>query len=456
MKITDTWISAAIAKNRSKPKYRKTVDRGPARPGLMVTVYSDGTGAFVMRYTRPTGARVFMPMGAYGKAGLSLAEACTVHDAALSLLEKGLDPIDDKERRIAATEQGRRERAGADSIASLVEQFVHRKLRGERWDGETKTWSRDANSTIKRRKRPEAAEALLRSNLVNAELDGGIVGNLKAREITRRQLVRLLQAIVDRGSPVAANRVHALLKQMFAWAATQDIVPASPMAGVERPGGDEESRDRTLGAGEIRAFWSKLDTAKMDDYTRLGLKLLLVTAQRRGELTFAKWADFDLDREIWTIPIGLLKSAHRRKKANKKPHLVPLSPLALEILGKLKALSGSTMFVLPARSDVKKSGSFSERALSRAVRENEEHFGIDHFTPHDLRRTAATFMAALGVPGIHVEKVLNHSLGALVETYDQHHYTEEKRSALEKWSTHLSAIIAGKDSANVVPLVRHA
>ena len=66
MKITDAWIQASCAKNRGQPQYRKTADRGPARSGLMVTVYGDGTAAFSVRYTRPSGARVFMPLGSDG------------------------------------------------------------------------------------------------------------------------------------------------------------------------------------------------------------------------------------------------------------------------------------------------------------------------------------------------------------------------------------------------------
>ncbi len=162
MKITDSWLSAAIAKNRGKPKYRKTVDRGPSRPGLMVTVYSDGTAGFLVRYTRPGGERVLMPIGTYGnKAGLSLADACNEHDRAITLLEKGSDPKDERERRQKEAEEARRERAGADTVASLVEQFVHRKLRAERWDAEGSRWIRDSKANTKARKRPDEAAAML-------------------------------------------------------------------------------------------------------------------------------------------------------------------------------------------------------------------------------------------------------------------------------------------------------
>jgi integrase len=88
------------------------------------------------------------------------------------------------------------------------------------------------------------------------------------------------------------------------------------------------------------------------------------------------------------------------------------------------------------------------------VRDNEKHFGLAHFTPHDLRRTAASHMTRIGVPRLHVEKVLNHSTGDIAEVYDRHDYLPEKKAALEKWATHLEEIIAGKET--VIPLAKSA
>jgi integrase len=228
------------------------------------------------------------------------------------------------------------------------------------------------------------------------------------------------------------------------------------MAGIERPGGEERPRERVLSANEIKTFWSNIDKPKneMAAPTRLALKLLLVTAQRRGELTFAKWAHFDLKTKLWTIPVELLKTSHA-KRTRPEPHIVPLSPLALEILEQLKGLTGEGAYVLPARADKKKDRSYSESVLSRAVRENEDQFGIEHFTPHDLRRTAASFMTKLGIPRLHVEKVLNHSTGDIAEVYDRHDYLAEKRVALDRWGTHVSAILSGKEP-NVVSLPKQA
>lgn len=439
MKITATWLeSRKHPRNRPSSRQEVAVD---GHKGLYAWVYPSGEVVFVFRYTMPGGgARKKLRLGKWGDSGISLARAFTQHQQAQRELEAGLDPAEEEKKRQQAARATREEHAGADTVAQLVEQFVHRKLRAERWDDKTRTWMRDPKARTRPRKRPEVAQELLKSNLVDAKLDGEVIGNLKARDLTRRQLVRLLDAIVDRPAPVTANRVHALLVQMFNWAAARDIVPASPVAGIERPGGAESPRNRVLTAEEICTFWTKLDSAKLAEPTKLALKLLLVTAQRRGELTFATWSHFDLDAKIWTIPPELLKSSHSRREAP-QAHVVPLSPLALELLGMLHSLTGESRYVLPARADQRKNISYSERVLSRAVRDNHKHFGIPHFTPHDLRRTAASFMTKIGIPRLHVEKVLNHATGDIAEVYDRHDYLPEKRAALDRWAAQLTEIL---------------
>jgi len=428
MKISDTWLQNA---KPHKSRYDVTVTN---RKGLMVRVHPSGVISFRFRYKR-AGETFVMVLGEYGKQGISLADAYRLHDQARSEIERGLDPIDEQAKRERAVEQERVERATAGTVADIVEQFVHRKLKAERWDDEIGAWVRetkaDKKARIRPRKRPEVAESLLKSNLVDK------IGKEKARDITRRQLIRLLDDIVDRGAPVTANRVYSLLKQCFEFAASKDLIPASPMAGVLRPGGDEVPRDRALNDEEVRAFWTKVESAKMADPTKLALKLLLVTAQRRGEITAAQWSHFDLNAAIWTIPAELSK--------NGKAHKVPLSPLAVQILTDLRTLSGTRSHVLASQHSIRKpDSSYSERVLSRAVRENEDHFGIAHFTPHDLRRTAASMMTAIGVPRLHVEKVLNHSTGDIAEVYDRHNYFEEKKAALNRWAEHLQVVIANK------------
>lgn len=460
MKITTTWLEArSEPKNRPAKRYDVTVD---GREGLMVRVFPSGAVSFRFRYTGAGGERRVMVLGEFGKGALSLADAHELHHQAQRELEKGLDPIEEREKRRQAAERERAARAGADTVGSLVEEFVHRELRAERRDESRGTW---VKTRAEARKRPEAAAALLGYSPPDAPARRrkkgakplptflSKLGHVKAHELTKQQIIAFLDGIVDRGSPVMANRTYALLKQFFEWAAAKDRIPASPMAGVKAPGGKEQPRKRLLTAEEIKTLWAALDSADMAEQTRVALKLLLVTAQRRGELTQARWDHFDLDAKVWTIPVELLKSAHSRRD-RPEPHVVPLSNLAVELLRRLKALAGDSPVVLPAHASKRHAKGYSEGVLSRAVRQNAKHLGVAHWTPHDLRRTAATFMTRLGIPRLHVEKVLNHSTGDIAEVYDRYDYLPEKRAALERWGEHLQAIVEGREHT-VVPMVRH-
>jgi integrase len=468
MRVTDTWLRAAKPR---KGRYDVTTELR----GLMVRVHPSGSISFRYRYKRGKGKdgrpiQYVIVLGEYGKtgAGISLEDAHDFQHKAKRWLTLGLDPVEEKAKEDAAREKARQVRAEAGTVADLVDEFTHRKLRDERWDEKTAQWIRDPKVTTRPRKRPEAAEWLLKANLVGSKLDGQKVGRMRARDLTRRHMVRLLDGIVDRGAPVLANRTHAIVKQLFDWAAAEELISTSPMAGIERPGGKEVPRERVLTAEEIRKFWTKLNDAVMVEPTRLALKLLLVTAQRRGEITFAKWSHFELERTrldktkgasvpdpVWTVPVELLKTSHAKKKKRPEPHVVPLSPLAIEILAKLRVLTGESVCLLPARASAKSDAPYSEAVLSRAVRANKDHFGIEHFTPHDLRRTAASHMTRLGVPRLHVEKVLNHTTGDVAEIYERHDYLDEKKQALRRWADELKSIVERKEPV-AVSLVRAA
>jgi integrase len=155
---------------------------------------------------------------------------------------------------------------------------------------------------------------------------------------------------------------------------------------------------------------------------RTALKLILVTAQRPGEVALAVWSEFDLERRLWTIP------AERSK--NGEPHEVPLNDLAMTLLRRLIRRYGRGQFILPTRCwRARGSEPITVRALSQGLRDNG-CLRMEKFTPHDLRRTAASLMTSVRIPRLHVEKVLNHTIDDVAEIYDRYDYTEEKRAAL--------------------------
>lgn len=252
--------------------------------------------------------------------------------------------------------------------------------------------------------------------------------NVKAHEIKRRDIISLLDKIVQR-APIQANRTLALLRKMFNWAISRDLIEVNPCAAVKMPA-KENRKDRVLSDEEILIFWNGLTTASMSELTRLCLKLQLVTAQRKGEIIIAEWSEFDLKNGWWTIP--------NEKAKNKLSHRVPMSPLALQLLEQIKLLSGGSRWLFPSSKGDKP---VLHTSIDHALHKNEAKFGIPPFTPHDLRRTAASHMTGMGVSRLTVSKILNHIESGITAVYDRHSYDQEKREALGKWGDKLIKIL---------------
>jgi len=252
--------------------------------------------------------------------------------------------------------------------------------------------------------------------------------NVKAHEIKRRDIISLLDTIVQR-APIQANRTLALLRKMYNWAISRDLVEINPCTAVKMPA-KENRKDRMLTEDEIRIFWDGLTTASMSEPTRLCLKLQLVTAQRKGEIIIAEWSEFDLNNGWWTIP--------SEKAKNNLSHRVPLSSLALQLLEQIKLLSGTSRWLFPSRQGDKP---VLDTSIDHALHKNEAKFAIPPFTPHDLRRTAASHMTGMVVPRLTVSKILNHIESGITAVYDRHSYDQEKRQALDLWVDKLSKIL---------------
>jgi integrase len=340
---------------------------------------------------------------------LGIADARMKLAEARKLLDRGIDP---GEREV---QQNRAERE-AETVAELAEAYLDK-------------WARP------RKRSADEDERILRKDVLPAW------GRRKAKDIARRDVIAILDRIVERGSPIAANRTLAVIRRMFGWALSRDLVPASPCAAVKAPA-KESRRDRVLTTEEIARLWRALgDPATLISLPiRLALKLQLVTAQRKGEVINAEWAELDLTEGIWTIP--------GEKAKNGMPHRVPLSPLARVVLDAIPEPHSAWLFPSP-RGD----GPVRGQSVDHAVHRNHAALDIGDATPHDLRRTAASHMTSTGISRLVVSKVLNHAEPGVTAVYDRHSYDFEKRAALDSWSRRLEEIIGARpDRAKVVSL----
>lgn len=201
--------------------------------GLGVRVSIKGRKSWVMVY-RFQGKPRYATLGTYPE--LSVAKAHEAHRKALAELEQGIDPD-------AKVVQERKEERLAPTVAALVEEYL------ERWAKPRKrTWRKD--------------ELLLKNHVIP------VWGTRKAREITRRDIIALLDTVLERG-PIAANHTLAVIRKMFNFAVDRAILEVSPCVRVKAPG-PLKQRERVLSDEEIKALWNGLDTAAMAPGTRAG------------------------------------------------------------------------------------------------------------------------------------------------------------------------------------------
>lgn len=247
--------------------------------------------------------------------------------------------------------------------------------------------------------------------------------NELAADIRRRDVMVLLERIYDRGAPIASNHALKLIKRLYNFGIERALVEHSPAVGI-KPLSVSRSRERVLSDDEIKAFWYGLNHSVMDDKIKIGLKLILVTAQRPGEILRMQRSEI---HDGWWILPG-------QKVKNGKTHRIYLSSLAIKLIG-----DDGTDYVMESRL---KDRLMCTTAIAHALQKRGlKHMGIDHFVPHDLRRTAATNIARLGYPTEVIAKILNHSMKGITAVYNRHHYDEQVKEAMQAWADMLTGKI---------------
>jgi integrase len=413
--FTDTMIK------KLKPEESKYI-KGEGN-GFTVRVMPSGVKTWLYLYGFD-GKRRELHLGNY--PFVTLETAREKFEEARKKVKNGIDPVAEKE-------QAEDERRKAPTIADLIDDYIkkHAKVKKRSWQEDERILNKDALKAW---------------------------GKKKAANITKRDVVLLLEKIVERGSPGSANSNFKIIRKMFNWAVQKDILQRSPCEGVEMPA-PLNQRNRVLSSDEIKTLWNNLDACHVSDEIKRAISLILVTAQRPGEVIGIHTNEID-DR-WWTIP------ADRSK--NGKAHRVYLTDMALELIGDTKGKG--YIFRCPHH---RKDQPMARLSISQVVSRNlavpvlindkqvfdakgepvtENKLGVADFTPHDLRRTAATFMAKMGTMDEVIDAVLNHTKQGVIKVYNQYRYDKEKQAALESWERKLRSIVTGVES-KVIPMRR--
>ncbi len=377
-----------------------------------------GHKSFVYRY-RYGNKTYKITLGAYPTLSLSASREKAMQLAALRLQYPDLVGKLQTDRD---AELARRD-AEAKAIAAQQSRLTLRQV-FDRWKGA---------HLITRTDQGKATERLFTADVFPH------AGDIAIEEISRKTVADLCDRIKQRGSPVMARHLFGELRQMFGFAIKRGLVEADPTSYLERGDfGSKRERDRVLSEGELTQLFDALPSAGLDPQVPPLLRLLLATGCRIGEAVGAEWSEIDVDQHLWQIPASRTK--------NGRPHRIDLSPYAIWQFQKLKALqSASPRWVFPAT--FKADASLDPKAVNKQLRDRQLPPGQSPmrnrtkrhtsalclpgglWTPHDLRRTAATLAASHGTDPHVVDKMLNHvEQNRLIRIYQWVSYDAEKRT----------------------------
>jgi integrase len=262
---------------------------------------------------------------------------------------------------------------------------------------------------------------------------------LQVGKIGLRDIADLLEALTKNSGAIAANRCRASLSVFFSWLISTGRAEANPVSHA--PKNSEASRDRVLTDAELRLVWNALE----DDDHGAVVKLLMLTGQRAAEIGGLRWQE---------VGDGLISLSAARTK-NKRPHELPMSAPVRAIMQCRERVDGREL-VFAGYGNRGGSWSRHKEGLDARIAKANHGKPLPSWTIHDLRRTAATKMADLGVQPHVIEAVLNHVSGqraGVAGIYNRAIYKNEKAQALDLWADKLTSIVEGRKST-VTPLRR--
>jgi integrase len=409
---------------RTKPPRSGRLEIADLRQaGLVLRITSNGARSFAYRFRHPHSRKTLRAtIGPYPATPLEAARKRAKEMAAQ--VADGTNPIEAR--------NAEREAAPTRTFQALADRYL--------------------KEHAERHKRPRSAEED-RRNLAVHVLPKWAKRDFRA--IRRADVIEVIESIINAGKHAAGNRVHSLISKIFSFAIDADLLEANPAARLRKRGVEKVGR-RVLDDGEIRTFWRGIVLPPVSRQVGLALRLALATAARASEIAGARKAEFqNLDKQdqaAWLVP------GERAK--NKRDHLVPLPPLAVETIKGAIELSGDSEFLFPTRLD--RGGPIDRHTLTVAMVRfakslkgpTAKTWQQEIPTPHDLRRSCNSRLARMGVPKEIRDRTLNH-ITALRDPesrhYNTHEYEREKRDALSRWAAEVEGII---QPAAVLPIVK--
>lgn len=432
MSFTNKYIQSLPAKKTSYYQADLSAKRGVGR--LVIKIYPSERKRFYFRYYRDK-KREFIPIGDFPST--SLIEANNKANFYTQQITQGIDPIDYIEQQEAEKKQlefEEKQKADAEAKRGSVLQLMQ-------------GYTQDMKQRGKR-----SYEAVMEA--LERDVIPILGANTKASDVTPDDIKFVISRLIRRDAVVQSNRIRSYIMSAYNYGIRHDNDPAyldrealfgitqNPVSGIPRQN-VEQAGDRDLSAKEIAVFWNDLSKGGFMKEVELCIKLCFSTGgQRPNEILLCDWSEVRLDDGILDLPAS--------KTKNGRPHVVPLTPLSIELLQELYQLTGNSPYLFPSRYAGK--GRIKPNSVGRAVRrycKKEQIDGMNNiffdnkFVPRDIRRTVKTRMGEIGISKEIRDRIANHAFTDVSSKhYDRYDYLIEKREALEIWCDWLSDTVS--------------
>ena len=427
-----------------------------AKPKDKEYLLTDGQCLYLR--VRPDGSKDWMFIYRFGPEGkkrkisfgslddLPLASARLRRNECRESIKQGIDPQLLRDQREAEQEAQRQAMAAHNVRLTVKELFL-------RWERVELSGRKDGGKEVRRSFEKDVLPA---------------IGDLASEDVKRATIAAILDTVVERGARILARNLLGDLRQMFGFAIKRGLIENDPTSHLKRNDfGMKVERERVLAEAEIKALWKALPIAGMTKANQLALSIQLGTACRIGEILQARWEHVDLEAGTWRIPAANAKNA--------REHTIALSEFALVRFQSLNAITGTKKnaqgedvacpWVMPARlteshvdlKSITKQVADRQRGEKDAMSKRSTSgkaliLSGGQWTPHDLRRTAATMMVQLGAAPDVVERCLNHvEQNRMKRIYQRHDYAAEMKQAWQLLGQRLE-LLACEDAANVVTI----
>lgn len=427
----DIWL------NESAPK-------GHGR--FIARITPGGDRLFYFRYTDSTGKRVRLPLGAYDRDGTTGLTLKSARQKARELTDLYLSGVCDLREHLEAEQAARVAARDAELNRLAVEKSANEA---------------EAALMAARKSVAELFEHWVRVDIGNRK-DGGaevrrmftkdvlpLIGAIAVTDIKKSHITEVTDAMLSRGVNRAAKIAFSLMRQMFRFAVDRDLIEHDPSASIRKAkiGGKDVERDRVLGNDEIRLLAKQAPLAGLLVTSEAAIWIAISTCCRIGELLAAQWEHIDLEQRTWLIP--------SENSKNKKPHTITLSSFAIRYFERIREVTGSSRWCYPNTDNT---GPVCSKTVTKQLGDRQRQPGQGtmcrrsamaqalllpggKWTPHDLRRTGATIMTALGVLPEVAERCLNHAEENKVKRiYQRHSYVREMTDAWTQLGEHLNSL----------------